>query len=83
MKTKVLAIVITLFVIVGIAACAGYYQVKDPTTGNIYYTRDIDEEKGGAVVFEDAKSGTKITLQNSEVKEIDKDEFKQALMPGK
>jgi hypothetical protein len=83
MARKVIAIVISLFIIVGITACAGYYQVKDPTTGNMYYTRDIDEVKGGAVVFEDAKSGTKITLQNSEVKEIDQDEFKRALMPGK
>jgi hypothetical protein len=58
-------------------------SVKDPTTGNMYYTRDIDEEKGGAIIFEDAKTGTKITLQNSEVKEIHKDEFERALMPDK
>lgn len=48
-------------------------------TGNVYYTTKIKEEKGGAVKFEDKKTETSVTLQNSEVKKISKDEYKSAL----
>jgi hypothetical protein len=54
--------------------------VTDPTTKNVYYTEEVDQAKSsGAVKFIDAKTGTQINLQNSEVKEITKDEFKAAV----
>jgi hypothetical protein len=40
-------------------------MVKDPSTGNIYYTDKIDEEKGDAVKFKDAKTESSVTIQNS------------------
>jgi hypothetical protein len=54
-------------------------MVKDPNTGNIYYTDSIDKEKGGAIEFKDAKTDNSVTIQNSEVKKISKKEYKNAL----
>jgi len=79
MKHKVLAIILAMFFLVAILGCGGYYMIKDPTTGNIYYTTDIKEKKGGALKFTDEKTKTNVTLQNSEIKEIPKKEFKSAL----
>jgi hypothetical protein len=79
MKHKVLAILLAVFFFVGVVGCGGYYMVKDPTSGNVYYTTDIKEKKGGAVKFTDEKTKTNVTLQNSEIKEIPKKEFKSAL----
>ena len=58
-----------------ISGCATYYQVTDPVSGHIYYTKDIDRQKGGAVELKDAKTGDKVTVQNSEIREINKEEF--------
>ena len=54
-------------------------MVKDPASGNVYYTTKIKEERGGAIKFEDKKTETSVTLQNSEVKKMSKKEFKSAL----
>ena len=79
MRHKVLAILLALFFFVGIVGCGGYYMVKDPASGGVYYTTKIKDEKGGAIKFEDEKTKTKVTLQNSEIKQIPKKEFKGAL----
>jgi hypothetical protein len=63
-----------------LAGCGGYYTVRDPGSGTTYYTTDIDKA-GSAVQFKDAKTGSAITLQNSEVKEISKDEFTKGTTP--
>jgi hypothetical protein len=77
MMKKVLWGVVCLSVLAG---CGGYWQVVDPTTKNVYYTEEVKESKSsGAVKFLDAKTGSEVTLQNSEVKEISKDEFKAAV----
>jgi len=79
MRHKILEILLVMFLLAGIVGCGGYYMVKDPNTGNIYYTDKIDEEKGGAVKFQDAKTETSVTIQNSEIKKISKKEYKSAL----
>src|SRR5437899_2274815 len=61
-----------------LAGCFGgsYYAVRDPASGTAYYTTDVDKAGGaGAVKFKDEKTGSTVTLQSSEVKEISKDEF--------
>jgi len=68
-----------VLVLLVLAGCGGYLQVIDPASKNIYYTEEVDQMKGGAVKFIDAKTGSQVTLQNSEVKEVSKDEFKAAL----
>lgn len=53
-----------------------YYQVTDPESGKTYYTNNVDRVwQGGALNFEDVQSGTSVTLQNSEVKELSEGEF--------
>jgi len=79
MRHKILAILPAIFFLVAILGCGGYYMVKDPASGNVYYTTKIKDEKGGAIKFEDKKTKTNVTLQNSEIKEIPKKEFKRAL----
>lgn len=67
-----LAAVSMVFVL---TSCGKYYMVTDPSTDKTYYTKKIKSQKGGAVQFEDGKSGSDITIQNSEVKQISKDEY--------
>ena len=77
MKSKLLTLVVALSMLVGITACGGgYYMVKDPATDKTYYTDKIIEEKGGAIKLKDANTGSEVTLQNSEVTKINKEEFK-------
>jgi hypothetical protein len=71
-----LATALAIFFLFGILGCASYYKVVDPSTGNTYYTDDIRREKGGAVKLKDANTGSEVTLQNSEVTEINKEAFK-------
>ena len=62
-----------------IAVCGGgYWMVTDPVSKNLYYTEEVKQSKSGvgAVKFIDAKTGSEVNLQNSELKEITKDEFK-------
>jgi len=60
-----------------LSGCGGYWMVTDPTSKTVYYTEDVEQSKsGGAVKFTDAKTGSQVNLQNSEVKKISKDEFK-------
>lgn len=62
-----------------VVGCASYYKVTDPQTGKEYYTQEIDNVRGGAVKLKDARSGSTVTIQNSEVKEISKDEYTAGL----
>jgi len=39
----------------------------------------VKESKSGAVKFIDAKTGNEVPLQNTEVKEVSKDQFKAAV----
>jgi hypothetical protein len=66
-----------------LAGCFGsYYMVRDPASGTQYYTTDVDKAgMSGAVKFKDTKSGSEVTLQSSEVKEISKDDYKKAVTP--
>ena len=73
-KTRLL-IVVVVGLAVMLGGCARYYQVSDVATGKVYYTNDVDYKKGGAVGFEDEKTKSRITLQSTEVKKINKEKF--------
>ena len=64
--------------LVFLAGCGGFWMVTDPVSKNVYYTEAIAESRGG-IRFIDAKTGDDVTLQNSQVREISKDEFNAAL----
>jgi hypothetical protein len=61
-----------------LAGCAHYYKVTDPGSGKSYYTTEVNRS-GGAVVFKDAQTGAETTMQNSQVLEIDKDQFQKGV----
>lgn len=67
-----------LGVLAGLSACTTYYKVTDPTSQKVYYTTEVDQQKGGSVSLKDANSGAQVTIQNSEVVEISSDEYKTA-----
>lgn len=79
MKRVLLCLVSIMFLF----GCGSYYKVTDPASKSIYYTEDVDQMKNGAVKFKDAKAGSQVTLQSSEIKEIDSKEFKQGIKPDK
>ncbi len=80
MKRKLMSIFLATVFFLGMVACAGYYQVRDPTSSSTYFTRKIDKKgKTGAISFEDAKTGSKMTLQSSEVKEVSKKDYREAV----
>ncbi len=72
-------LVVVLCLGIVVVGCASYYKVTDPQSGKEFYTQEIDNIKGGAVKMKDARTGSIVTLQNSEVKEISSDEYKAGL----
>jgi hypothetical protein len=57
-----------------------HYRVTDPASGKAYYTTKIDDAgRAGAVKIKDDKTGSTVTLQSSEVKEISADEYEAGL----
>jgi hypothetical protein len=76
MKTTYMALGILCGMAGLLAGCGGnYYKVNDPAGDRLYYTTEIEQSKAGAITFKDKKSGSKVTLQSSEVKDISKEEF--------
>jgi hypothetical protein len=67
---------ILLFGTILLSGCTSYYKVKDTGSGNVYYTTDVDRSGSGSIKFKDANTGSEVTLQSSEVSEINKEEFK-------
>ena len=77
MGMRLLRLGVAIFLLVGLSACGGgYYKVTDPATDKVYYSSDVEEQKGGAIKLTDANTGSRVTLQNSEVTQINKEEFK-------
>lgn len=74
-----IAFVAVLLLFLMAVGCGSYYIVKDPASGRTYYTTDVKQDRGGAVVLRDEKSGATVTLQSSEVKEVPKKEWEQGL----
>ena len=64
-----------------IGGCSStYYKVTDPHSGTAYYTEKVDTLMGtGAVKVKDARTGSIVTLQSSEVKEISEKEYKDGI----
>lgn len=66
-------------ILLALAGCSSYYRVSDPDSGKQYYTTSIGHKAGGAIEFKDAKSGSTVTVQNSEVSKIKKGEYDTAV----
>jgi len=62
-----------------LAGCA-HHQVSDPTTGRTYFTRNAQRAPySGAVIFTDGKTGELLTLQNTQLKQISREEYNRAV----
>ena len=73
-----LGVPVAVVLSLGLTGCGStYYLVKDPGTGAEYYTTSI-KKSGSAVEFKDSKTLTNMTLQNSQVSEITKDQYTAA-----
>jgi hypothetical protein len=72
-------VVVGLCVAFFVVGCASYYRVTDPQSGKEFYTQKVDTLSGGAVKVMDARTGSIVTLQNSQVKEISEKEYKAGL----
>jgi hypothetical protein len=57
--------------------CTSYYHVHDPSTGKDYYTTKLEQDRSGSSTLKDARTGRQVTVQNSEVEKITKEEFEQ------
>ena len=57
------------------SGCANYYRVSDPASGKEYYTTEVKNRSGGAVTFKDAATGDEVTLQNSHVSKVTKEDY--------
>ena len=69
---------VVVLLAVSLTACAHYYKVTDPASGKVFYTEDV-KRNGSAVEFKDAQNESVVTLQNSEVMEVDKNTYEAAV----
>ena len=56
-----------------LSGCTSYYKVKDTQSGSVYYTTEVDRSGSGHVKFKDANTGSEVTLQSSEVLEVNEE----------
>ena len=75
MRSSVIHAAVVLIGLVFLGGCTTYYKVTDPTTGKVYYTTELKHKSSGAATLKDARTGNKISLQNSEVQKVKKEEF--------
>jgi hypothetical protein len=78
MKLRALSYAVLAAGALALTGCSSYYMVRDTNSGMRYYTTDLDTPGGaGTVRFKDAQTNRSVTLQNSEVTEISRDEFRR------
>lgn len=67
--------IVACSLLVWAAGCENYYKVTDPTTGKTYYTKNLDQQRSGSASLTDARTGNRVSIQNSEVAKVTKQEF--------
>lgn len=68
--------VLVISAMVGACGCGPtYYRVTDPTTDRAYFTTELREKGAGSVQLKEAATGKMVTLQNSEIQIITKEQF--------
>ena len=61
--------------VVAAGGCTSYYRVTDPSTDKVYYTTELKKRGSGTVTLRDGRTGSDVTLQNSQVEKISKEQF--------
>ena len=72
MKRTAMALCVVLLAGSG---CTSYYRVTDPHTSKVYYTTKIDRKGSGAAMIKDGRTGNMVSIQNSEIEQISKEEY--------
>ena len=79
MTKSAVAVASVLAVALVTAGCTSYYKVTDPSTGRVYYTTEVKKKGSGAATLKDARTGNQISIQNSEVQKIKKEQYNAGL----
>jgi hypothetical protein len=60
-----------------VVACGGsnYYVIKNPATGQTYYSTEYKTLDNGAIQLTDAKTQSQVTLPTSSIQKVDKSEY--------
>lgn len=84
MKSRVIVATMAAGLMMTAAGCGGGpYRIRDTAnTSNTYYAKKVNRHRGGTITFTDARTGAKVTLQNSSVEKIPKDEWNGAVKDG-
>ena len=78
-----ISLLMPVLLFASLAGCGSHYMVRDPQSGTTYYTTDVDREgDSGVVKFTDDATGSRVTIQQSEVKKISDDEYDAAIKRG-
>lgn len=56
-----------------------YFLVNDPDSGKKYYTTEVKRNAGASATFTDARTHTIVTLQNTQIMKITKDQYAAAV----
>jgi hypothetical protein len=76
MMPRALACIPLCLLVLATLGCTTYYVVRDPASGRAYYTTKVESAgQTGAVKFKDGRTGSQVTMQSSEVKEISSAEY--------
>lgn len=75
MLREIVAVCVVGAALVAGGCAATYYKVTDTSSGRVYYTDQVSAHVGGGLSLVDARTGDEVTLQNSEVKVITKQEY--------
>ena len=75
MKQRVGLFFLSLVFVFVVSGCGNYYKVVDPVSQKVYYTDSIKEKGRGVIQFKDKLSKNVVTLPESEVMEITKDQY--------
>lgn len=65
--------------VLALAGCTTHYRVSDPSSGKTYYTTKVKQLSSGATEFKDDKTGSKVTIQNSEITKVSKEAYHEGL----
>ena len=63
-----------------LAGCTSYYKITDPSNGKTYYTNNYSQAGQGSVKFKDAQTGSEVTIQNSNISQLKKEQYESDLM---
>ncbi len=78
---KLALIGLLLFALPG---CTQYYRVTEPKSGKVYYTNSWDAGRyswTGTARFKDMATGKEVTLQDTEIEKVTKEEAERYARP--